>query len=321
MRPGSRVPYVPTAAFLVRREAPRRRRRLRRGHALRRGRRPGVAAGGAGLDRAIQPGAVVRYPARPGLRAWLRQRVADYGSSAVPAVRQAPSPADGVGLERGGLGPGGGRTGGRRSAGRRQHCGARPEAGHPAPPVREGRAAGGLGTCTRAAKRPTPRGGPGSRWPDAGAAPPSLPALPAALVYPPWSSTSNAGPRLDSCAGAGSAWPTISRTVPGPGRLARGPYDGCPAPGLLRRFHTEGHEPSTAPGQPRPSAAGRKLAALTRGDGGRLPLHGAAAATVPCQPQARGTRGSSSSTRRRGCRPRPPARRRYSATTSRTSAG
>ena len=87
VRPGSRVPYVPTAALLVRRDA--------------------LAAAG-GFDEAMphgedvdlvwrlaavgstvryEPRAMVRHPVRPGLPAWLRQRY-DYGSSAAPlAVR------------------------------------------------------------------------------------------------------------------------------------------------------------------------------------------------------------------------------------------
>jgi mycofactocin system glycosyltransferase len=87
VRPGSRVPYVPTAALLVRRDAL-------------------AAAGGfdeamphgedvdlvwrlaaAGSTVRYEPRAVVRHPVRAGLPAWLRQRY-DYGSSAAPlAVR------------------------------------------------------------------------------------------------------------------------------------------------------------------------------------------------------------------------------------------
>jgi mycofactocin system glycosyltransferase len=89
VRPGSRVPYVPTAALVVRRSAL-------------------AAAGGfdeamphgedvdlvwrlaaAGATVRYEPRAEVRHPVRRGLRAWLRQRY-DYGSSAAPLAVRHP---------------------------------------------------------------------------------------------------------------------------------------------------------------------------------------------------------------------------------------
>jgi mycofactocin system glycosyltransferase len=87
VRPGSRAPYVPTAALVVRREA----LEAVEGFDTR------MLVGedvdlvwrleADGWRVRYEPGAVVRHPSRPGLRDWLRQRVA-YGSSAALLARR-----------------------------------------------------------------------------------------------------------------------------------------------------------------------------------------------------------------------------------------
>ncbi|MFP3899348.1 MAG: mycofactocin biosynthesis glycosyltransferase MftF [Acidimicrobiia bacterium] len=89
VRPGGRVPYVPTATLVVRRSA------LEDLGGFDEAMAYGedvdlvwrLAARGATVR--YEPGAVVRHPVRPTLGAWLRQRY-DYGSSAPPlAARHA----------------------------------------------------------------------------------------------------------------------------------------------------------------------------------------------------------------------------------------
>jgi mycofactocin system glycosyltransferase len=81
VRPGSRVPYVPTAAVVARRAA------LEAVGGFDQGMRVGEDVDlvwrlhGAGWRVRYEPAAVVRHPARPGLRAWARQRFT-YGTSA-----------------------------------------------------------------------------------------------------------------------------------------------------------------------------------------------------------------------------------------------
>jgi mycofactocin system glycosyltransferase len=86
VRPRSRVPFVPTAALLVRRSALATvggfDERLRFGEDVDLVWR----LGGRGLTVRYEPSAMVIHPSRPTFGSWLRQRV-DYGSSAAPLAR------------------------------------------------------------------------------------------------------------------------------------------------------------------------------------------------------------------------------------------